>query len=281
MTPARPDAAPGRGPIYRDPKLPVDHVDAATIGSSKTFMVVSEHALASIVGRDVLAGGGNAVDAAIAVHFALAVVLPAAGNLGGGGFAVVRTAPGKSVSLDFREVAPGAATETMYLDAKGEPTDASLVGHRASGVPGAVAGMWALHDKLGKKPWAELVKPAIALARDGFVIDSYLYEQLGRESSKKRMLRSPASARTWYTNGAPLAVGARVKLPELAATLERIAAKGPDGFYKGETAALIVAEMKRGNGIITAQDLASYKPEWRAPLKFTYRGYALTSMPPP
>jgi gamma-glutamyltranspeptidase/glutathione hydrolase len=268
-------------PAYADPKQPIDHVNGTYVGSSKTYMVVSEHALASIVGKEILASGGNAVDAAIAVHFALAVVYPTAGNLGGGGFAVIRTAPGKALALDFREVAPAAASEKMYLDDKGNPTDASLTGHLASGVPGAVAGMWALHGKLGKKPWAELVKPAVALARDGFEIDSFLSASLGREGSKKRMLKSPASAKQWYANGAPLAAGTKVTQPELATVLERIAANGPDGFYKGETAAAIVQEMKRGGGIITEKDLADYKAEWRTPLTFTYRGHALTSMPPP
>ena len=137
------------GPVYADPKRVIDHVNGAYVGGSKTYMVVSEQSLASIVGKEILASGGNAADAAIAVHFALAVVYPTAGNLGGGGFAVVRTAPGKSLALDFREVAPAAATEAMYLDASGKPTEDSLIGHRASGVPGAVAGMWALHQKLG------------------------------------------------------------------------------------------------------------------------------------
>ncbi|MBA3502226.1 MAG: gamma-glutamyltransferase [Myxococcota bacterium] len=269
------------GPVHADPKRVIDHVNGAYVGSSKTYMVVSEHSLASIVGKEILASGGNAADAAIAVHFALAVVFPTAGNLGGGGFAVVRTAPGKSLALDFREVAPAAATEAMYLDDKGNPTDDSLTGHRASGVPGAVAGMWALHQKLGKKPWAELVKPAVALARDGFEIDSFLNNSLGREGSKKRMLKSPASAKQWYANGAPLPTGTKVVQPELAAVLERIAAKGQDGFYKGETAAVIAEEFKRGGGLITEKDLAEYKVEWRTPLSFKYRGHALTSMPPP
>ncbi len=269
------------GPAWSDPKHPIDPVNGAFVGSSKTYMVVTEQSLASIVGKDVLASGGNAVDAAIAVDFALAVVFPTAGNIGGGGFAIVRTGPGKTLALDFREVAPGAATETMFLDDKGNPTDASIVGHRASGVPGAVAGMWALHGKLGKKPWAELVAPAIALAKDGFEVDSWLSSSLGRASTKKRLLKSAATAKQWYVGGEPVKPGTKITQPELAATLERIAAKGPDGFYKGETAQLVVDEMKRGGGIITAADLANYKVEWRTPLSFGYRGRTLTSMPPP
>lgn len=264
--------------IYADPKRVVDHVNGAYVGAGKTFLVVSEQKLATEVGKQVLASGGNAVDAAIAVHFALAVVFPTAGNLGGGGFAVIRTAPGKTMTLDFRETAPAAATETMYLDAKGDPTDESLTGHKASGVPGAVAGMWALHGKLGKKKWAELVKPAIALARDGFEVDAYLNKSLART---KRLRKFATSEAQWYANGEPLAVGTVVKQPALAAVLERIASKGADGFYKGETAAAIVAEMKQGGGLITEKDLASYTPVWRDPLTFKYRGNAVTSMPPP
>ena len=268
-------------PTYADPAHPIDHVNGANVGTSKTYMVVSEHVLASLVGKEILATGGNAADAAIAVHFALAVVFPTAGNLGGGGFAVIRTAPGKTTALDFRETAPAAATEKMYLDDKGNPTNASITGHLASGVPGAVAGMWALHKKLGKKPWAELVKPAVALARDGFEVDAYLASALAWEGTKKRMLKFPVSAKQWYVNGAPIAAGTKVTLPALAVTLERIAANGPDGFYKGETAAAIVDEMRRGGGIITAKDLADYKVEWRDPLTFKYRGNAVTAMPPP
>ena len=264
--------------IYADPKRVVDHVNGAFVGAGKTFLVVSEQKLASEVGKQVLASGGNAIDAAIAVHFALAVVFPTAGNLGGGGFAVIRTAPGKAMTLDFRETAPAAATETMFLDAKGEPTDESLTGHKASGVPGAVAGMWALHEKLGKTPWAELVKPAIALARDGFEVDAFLHNSLARA---KRPRKSPVTAAQWYPNGEALAVGTKVKQPALAAVLERIAAKGADGFYKGETAAAIAADMKKHGGIITEQDLAGYVPVWRDPLTFKYRGNAVTSMPPP
>ena len=267
--------------LYADPKHIIDPVNGTYVGSGKTYMVVSESSLASLVGKDVLSKGGNAVDAAIAVHFALAVVHPTAGNVGGGGFAVIRTAPGKATTLDFREVAPAAATEAMYLDDKGNPTNASITGHKASGVPGAVAGMWALHKKYGKRPWAELVTPSVALARDGFEADAYLATALARASTKKRMLASAATAKLWYPNGEPVVAGTKVTIPELAVVLERIAAKGPDGFYKGETAAAIVDEMRRGGGIITAKDLESYTPVWREPLKFTYRGNAVTSMPPP
>jgi gamma-glutamyltranspeptidase/glutathione hydrolase len=274
---AAPAAAPAPQPRYREPgKLPA--LDRSVVGAGKTFMVVSEAADATAAGKQILAAGGNAVDAAVATAFALAVVHPTAGNLGGGGFAVVRTEPGKGVALDFRETAPAAATETMFLDKDGKPTDRSLVGHLASGVPGSVAGLWTLHKKLGKKPWKVLVAPAIALARDGFVIDKVLAKNLASPRLAEHLKRSPASAAIWL---APRSPDAKVTIPELAATLERIAARGPDGFYQGETAAAIVAEMKSGGGIITAEDLAGYKPIWRDPLRFSYRGHAIASMPLP
>jgi len=275
---ARPnkEAAPGK-PVYRQTS---DHfIDPATVGSGAHFMAVSEAPLASKVGHDILAAGGNAVDAAVATAFALAVTHPSAGNIAGGGFAVVRTGAGKAVALDFREVAPAAATPDMYLDKDGKPTDGSLHGDRAVGVPGSVAGLWALHGKLGKKPWKELMAPAIALARDGFEVDEKLHQSIA--ALAPLLGKSPASAAIWLPNGAPRATGDKVAIPELATVLGRIAEHGPDGFYKGETAAAIVAEMKAGGGVITADDLANYRVQWREPLRFSYRGYSLASMPPP
>jgi len=264
-------------PQYRQAgKAPA--IDKSVVGAGKSFMVVSEAEAATAVGKQILAAGGNAVDAAVATAFALAVVHPSAGNIGGGGFAVVRTEPGKGAALDFRETAPAAATETMFQDASGKPTDRSLVGHLASGVPGSVAGLWELHKRFGKKPWKDLVAPAVALARDGFVMDKVLARTLAHPMIVAHLKRSPASAEIWL---APRTPDAKVKIPTLAATLERIAARGPDGFYKGETAAAIVAEMKAGGGIITAADLAGYKPIWREPLRFPYRGHTIASMPLP
>ncbi|HWO24752.1 MAG TPA: gamma-glutamyltransferase [Kofleriaceae bacterium] len=271
-------AAPaGAQPKYREPGK-TSELDRSVLGAGKTFMVVSEAEPATAVGKQVLASGGNAVDAAVATAFALAVVHPTAGNIGGGGFAVVRFEPGKGAALDFRETAPAAATEKMFLDADGKPTDRSLVGHLASGVPGAVAGLWELHKKYGKKPWKDLVTPAVALARDGFVIDKFLAKAIAFPLNAERLKRSPASAALWL---APRSPDAKVTIPELAATLQRIADRGPDGFYKGETADAIVAEMKSGGGIITAADLAGYKPIWRDPLRFKYRGHTIASMPLP
>ncbi|MGE0462647.1 MAG: gamma-glutamyltransferase [Vicinamibacterales bacterium] len=241
-------------------------------------MVVADQALATDVGVAVLRDGGNAVDAAVATAFALAVTLPSAGNIGGGGF-MVASVDGTSYALDFRETAPAAASRNMYLDAKGETGDRSVTGHLAAGVPGSVAGLWAAHQKLGSKPWASLVEPAIRLAEDGWVVDEYAATVI--ESEAGRLARFPASAALYLPNGQPLASGARLKNPDLARTLRRIAGGGRDGFYKGETASLVVAEMKRGRGLITAKDLEGYEAKWREPIRFTYRGHEIVSMPPP
>jgi gamma-glutamyltranspeptidase / glutathione hydrolase len=273
------DAAPP-APKYRTDQSG-DHRDPSVAGSGKTFMVVSESEPATKAGHDILAAGGNAVDAAVATAFALAVSHPTAGNIGGGGFAVVHVAPGKDVALDFRETAPAAATPTMYLDDSGKPTKDSLIGHRASGVPGSVAGLYELHKKLGKKPWKDVVAPAVALARDGFTVDRFLWDSIVRPRNRMRLEKFPATAAIWIPNHRPVEVGAVVKQPDLAATLERIADKGPDGFYAGPTADAIVAEMKRGGGIITAADLKGYKPVWRDPMKVGYGAYTLVTMPLP
>ena len=281
VTDAAPAATHDEAPVvpkYRDTGAPAPAVEAVS-GSGATYMVASESARATQVGRDILAAHGNAVDAAVATAFALAVVHPTAGNLGGGGFAVVRTAPGKAESLDFRETAPAAATATMYLDAKGNPTKDSLLGARASGVPGSVAGLWELHHKYGHLTWAEVVAPAVELARGGFAVDATLAEAISDRAVE--LLANPATGAIWVPNRIPVAVGKTVAIPDLAITLDRIAAQGPDGFYKGETAAAIVAEMTRGGGIITAADLAGYHAVWRTPLRFSYRGYSMVTMPPP
>jgi gamma-glutamyltranspeptidase/glutathione hydrolase len=167
----------------------------------------------------------------------------------------------------------------MYLDSSGNLTDASLNGDLAVGVPGSIAGLWTLHKKLGKKPWKAVVAPAIALARDGFEVTERLHQVLAAYTPL--LSKSPATAALWLADGKARATGDKVKNPELAAVLARIAERGPDGFYKGETAAAIVAEMKAGGGIITADDLAGYKAVWRDPLRLSYRGYSLASMPPP
>jgi gamma-glutamyltranspeptidase/glutathione hydrolase len=242
-------------------------------------MVVSTDELASQVGIDVLRAGGNAVDAAVAVQFALAVVNPEAGNIGGGGFMVVRFANGTTATLDFREKAPLAATRDMYLDADGNATRGSLEGHTASGVPGSVAGMWAAHRRFGTRPWAELLAPAIELA-SGFEVRERLASSL--DGSRVRLLsRYPASAAQLLPRGGgPPALGDTLRLPDLRATLERIRDGGADGFYRGRTADLIVEEMRRGGGIITHADLAAYEAAWREPIEFRYREHTILSMPP-
>jgi gamma-glutamyltranspeptidase / glutathione hydrolase len=241
-------------------------------------VVVSDSPLASRVGADVLRGGGTAVDAAVATAFALAVTLPSAGNVGGGGFAVV-SVNGQTAALDFRETAPAAATRNMYLDAQGAVTDRSVTGHLAAGVPGSVAGLWALHMKFGTKPWADLVAPAIVLAERGFSVDADFASAIADEA--KRLSTFPASAALFLPAGETPAVGSSWSDPDLAQVLKRIAARGRDGFYTGQTAALIVAEMKRGGGVITGEDLERYEPRWREPVAFTYRGRRAVSMPPP
>ena len=242
-------------------------------------MVVSTDAYASRVGVDVLEAGGTAIDAAIAVQFALAVVNPEAGNIGGGGFMVVHTADGETAALDFREKAPLAATRDMFLDADGNLTDRSVVGHLASGVPGTVSGMWEAHQRFGTMAWADLVEPAVGLA-EGFEVRERFLGSLG-PSMIEALTAYPASATQFLPNGGqPPVVGDTLRQPDLAATLGRIRDSGPDGFYRGETADLIVAEMERGDGIITHEDLQQYRAAWRDPIRFTYRGHTVLSMPP-
>jgi gamma-glutamyltranspeptidase/glutathione hydrolase len=227
------------------------------------------------VARDVLRRGGNAVDAAIATAFALAVTYPEAGNLGGGGFLTLHI-DGEQAFLDFRETAPAAATRDMYLDPAGEPIpDASLVGARAAGVPGTVAGLWAAHQRYGSLPWRSLLAPAIRLAREGFVVDAQLAERVRDQSAEL------AGRTNFAAHFGGVVAGQRWRQPGLARTLERIAAHGTDGFYRGRTADLIVAEMRRGGGLVSAADLAGYRAAWREPLRFMWRGQTVVTAPPP
>ena len=252
------------------PRTPAVHADSA--------MVATVDAHATRVGVEVLRRGGNAVDAAVATAFALAVVNPEAGNLGGGGFMVIRLADGSSHALDFRERAPLAATREMYLDERGELTNASRRGHLAAGVPGTVMGLWEAHWRFGTVGWAELLAPAIGLA-GGFTVESGLARSLGRAAES--LSRYPASREAFLPGGEPPTGGEVFRQPDLMRALARIRSRGPDGFYRGETARLIVREMRRGGGIITAEDLASYTARWREPVRVNYRGHTLHSMPPP
>jgi gamma-glutamyltranspeptidase / glutathione hydrolase len=242
-------------------------------------MVATDAPLATHVGAQILERGGNAIDAAVATAFALAVVWPPAGNIGGGGFLVAQMDSGPPVALDFREMAPAAATRDMYLGPNGKPDDRAVTGDLAVGVPGAVAGLWAAHQRLGSLPWAELLAPAIRLADSGFVVDSDFAGTTRADSA--RLSHFPASAALFLPGGHPLHPGDHWRNPALATVLRRIAAQGPRGFYAGATADAIVREMHRGHGIITRADLAAYQPHWRTPITFDYRGHRVISMPPP
>lgn len=242
-------------------------------------MVVSTDEYASQVGTDILRAGGNAVDAAIAVQFALAVVNPEAGNIGGGGFMVLRTPDDQTAALDYREKAPLAATRDMFLDADGNLTDKSVVGHLASGVPGTVAGMWQAWERFGSMEWEALVAPAVELA-EGFEVKERFLGSLGATMIESLSAFDASAAQFLPRDGQPPLVGDTLRQPDLAATLRRIMTNGPGGFYAGETADLIVAEMERGGGIITYEDLASYEAAWREPVSFEYRGHRVISMPP-
>lgn len=242
-------------------------------------MVVSAHPQASAVGIEILKKGGNAVDAAVAVQFALAVVYPNAGNIGGGGFLVYRSADGQTATLDFREKAPGKASRDMYLDASGNPiTDKSLYGHLASGVPGSVDGMVKAHQKFGKLQWKDLVQPAVNLARNGFTLTEMQARELnGNQEAFKRH----NSGKDYFIRDVQFVAGDVVKQPDLAKTFEQIRDNGRDGFYDGVVADLIVAEMQNGGGLISKEDLKNYHAVWRTPIIGNYKEYKIITMPPP
>ena len=250
-------------------------------GEQGTFapaaIVASNSALASAAGDEIMKAGGNAVDGAVATGFALAVTFPFAGNLGGGGYMVIRMADGRTAAVDYREIAPLAASRDMYIGPDGKLTNESVVGYRASGVPGAVAGMTAALAKFGSKPLREVLQPAIRLAEEGFIVDSVLFASL--RGSRTYLERFDGKT-VFYPNGEPLQPGTRFRQPALARTLKLIAEQGADAFYRGEVGDSLVAGMKRGGGIITKEDLARYKPEIRQPIASTYRGYRLLTMPP-
>ncbi len=242
-------------------------------------MVVSAHPLASQVGLEILKKGGNAVDASIAVQFALAVTYPVAGNIGGGGFMVARFADGSIDALDYREKAPAKANRDMYLGETGEPVSGlSTKGHLASGIPGTVAGLEEAHKKYGKLSWSELVQPAIDLAINGFTLTEREAKNLNgiREDLVKynTVLPDHLMKEDWK-------IGDSIWHKDLGHTLELIRDQGRAGFYEGTTAENIVAEMERGNGLITKEDLKSYDALWRKPISTQYKGYKVITMPPP
>lgn len=248
---------------------------------AKNGMVATEQELATQIGVDILKAGGNAVDAAVAVGFALAVALPNAGNIGGGGFMMVHDAKsGKDIALDFREVAPKGASRNMYLDDKGNVVDGkSLFTHYAVGVPGTVAGMTHALSRWGSMPLSTVMAPAIALADKGYPVSITLAKTLGQE--KKNMGKWPATQAIFWKNGAPLQAGEPLVQKDLAQSLRLISQQGAKAFYQGEIAQKIAAEMAPHTNAITLQDLRDYKVVEREPVRGTYRGYQIVTMPPP
>lgn len=243
-------------------------------------MVVSQNEMASAIGARVLADGGNAIDAAIAVGFALAVTLPRAGNIGGDGFMTVYLAEQRQVRvIDFRSVAPSSATLDQFVDDNGKERPEASVGYRAAAVPGTVAGLWMAHQKYGRKPWADLVSPAVRLARDGMTLSADEAFVFGW--GRKRLGASTAAKQTFFkADGSGYKAGERLQQPDLAWTLEQVANGGADAFYRGEVATRIETDMRRNGGLITRDDLAAYRAIERDPLVGTYRGVTLYTPPP-
>ncbi|MDE2392730.1 MAG: gamma-glutamyltransferase [Cytophagales bacterium] len=247
----------------------------------KQGMVVSTHPAASEIGLAILKKGGNAIDAAVAVNFALAVAHPSAGNIGGGGFLVYRDKSGNVKALDYREKAPSAASRDMYLDAEGKIIPGkSMTGIFSVGVPGTVAGMQEMHDKLGKLPWVDLLQPAVDLARKGLILTEKEARGLNRQRSEF-LKENPGKNYLLSAEGKEWKAGDLLVQEDLANTLELILKKKAKGFYKGQTARNIVNEMKAQNGIISKKDLRNYQAVWRTPIKSTYKNYQIIGMPPP
>ncbi|MFI5076183.1 MAG: gamma-glutamyltransferase, partial [Vicinamibacteria bacterium] len=265
------------------------------VATGRQGAVASAEAYASDVGLAVLKRGGNAVDAAVAVAFALGVTHPTAGNIGGGGFMVIRLPDGTSTAIDYREVAPRAATRDMYLDAGGKPTPDSRLGPRAAGIPGVVRGLEYAHRKYGRLPWRGLVQPAIALARDGVALDTFhanemaavtrtMIDYAAKVPASNAALREAmvATLRTFRKpDGSTYAAGDTWRQPRLARTLEAIAAGGADAFYRGPLARILARRVAAMGGIWTAADLARYKAIEREPIRFSYHGHDIITMPPP
>ena len=240
-------------------------------------MVATDAPLASQAGVEILKQGGNAVDAAVAVGFALAVAYPEAGNLGGGGYMVIHMADGRAAALDYREVAPLAATRNMYVDSAGKLTDKSIVGPTASGVPGAVAGLTAALAKYGTMSLAQVMAPAIRYAEQGVTVDTALHNSL---HSNRELIADFGGDSLFLPNGDAPAIGAVLRQPALARTLHAIAERGRSAFYEGDIARAWTSELQKQGGIITMEDLARYQAVWHEPIRSTYRGYTLLTMPP-
>jgi gamma-glutamyltranspeptidase/glutathione hydrolase len=258
---------------YRD----IAHPQLGTKG-----MVATQNRYASETGARILEQGGNAIDAAVAIGFSMAVVYPRAGNLGGGGFMLVHDATqGDTVAIDYREMAPVKASRHMYLDENGEVDRMrTYFSHLAAGVPGTVAGMWSAHQRFGRLPWKDLLQPAIEQASKGIVVGFDMAVLL--QTQQERLCRNEATCKYYFKeNGVPYEPGDLLLQKDLAHTLTLIARHGPDGFYAGETAEKIVQEMQRGGGLIDLESLAGYKVDIREPVRGTYRGYEIVAMPPP
>jgi len=265
----------GCSPAERDQSATTTEQQAEQQVELRSAAVAMPDRYGAEVAEQILKAGGNAVDAGIAAGLALAVSYPEAGNIGGGGFMLIRM-NGEDFFIDYREKAPGAADRDMYLDVNGDVVKGlSLIGHLAVGVPGTAAGFWEAHQRFGTLPWRELVMPAVRIAEEGFEVPDKLgggmLTRLERYEGKTNFADYFGDMKT----------GELHKQPELAATLRRIADNGVDEFYKGKTAELIVAEMKRGNGLITMEDLANYKAVWRDPIRADWRNYRIVSAPPP
>jgi gamma-glutamyltranspeptidase/glutathione hydrolase len=275
--PSSPATTPIPGPVEGiNPAW--SYAGKARVAEGSQAMVVAGSPIAAEVGRDILQAGGNAIDAATAVGFAMAVVHPEAGNIGGGGFSMIRLADGSVAALDYREAAPSRGSRDMYLDLRGNPSDLSVTGALAAGVPGAVAGLVEQHRKYGRLPFAQVIAPAIRLASEGFLVDEYRQNSI--ESDRDRLYLFPASRRQFLPDGHAPRMGTIFRQPDLARTLTAIRDQGRAGFYAGWVADSIVAEMERSGGFITKPDLASYEAKWRVPIRIDYRGHTIYSMPP-
>ena len=263
-------------------RMPAVEAEPPRVAVGTQGAVSSAEANASRIGVEVLKKGGNAVDAAVAVGFALAVTHPSAGNLGGGGFLVVRLADGTTAAIDYREEAPGAASRDMYLDAKGEPSNERLLGPKAAGIPGTVAGLARAHERFGSLPWKDLVEPSVALAKDGHTLDSFHAKDLSSGSSRMKKAGFEDSAKYYLkADGTEYAEGDTWVQPELATTLQAIADGGPRAFYEGPLAERMATEVSKAGGIWKAADLAAYDAEDRDAIVFDYRGHQVVTMPPP
>ncbi|MFY7999323.1 MAG: gamma-glutamyltransferase [Candidatus Kapaibacteriota bacterium] len=272
---------PEKNPFSQNSTAPAQHILSKEAVYGHKAMVVSAHPMASRVGAEILQRGGNAFDATVAVQFALAVAYPVAGNIGGGGLVVARMPDGKTFALDFREAAPILASRDMFLDSAGNVIPAlSTHGHKASGIPGTVDAMVQLHKKYGKLPWKALLQPSVDIARKGVFLTTREADGLNevRESLEQY---NPGKSYFLKADKTRWKAGDKLVQEDLAQVMERIRDKGRDGFYKGKTAELLLAEMKRGGGIFTQKDLDAYTAKWRTPLRGAYRGYDIITMPPP